>query len=113
MLKGIKNGGDKTMNNNNDQKKGSGAGAALLVGVAVGAAGMYLKDKKNQKKVSQKLDEIRAWSDKNMKSLTDTAKEKADDVMEMKDDAKAKLEDTMDDIDDEPMPSTKSTKTLN
>lgn len=81
-----------------------GTAATLLVGVAVGAAGMYLRDKDNQKKVAKKLDEIRAWSDKNMKDWKEKAEDTEEKVVKMKDD----LEDQAEDLSDEEDQPTKS-----
>ncbi len=78
-------------NNDNNNKKGSGAGAALLVGMAVGAAGMYLKDKKNQEKVAKKFNDIKTWSNKNMKDVQEKAEETGEQVVQLKKEAGKKL----------------------
>ena len=59
---------------------------AGLVGLAVGAASVYLSDKKNQDKVAKKIDEVRSWSDKTVSDL----KVKVDDK---KSDAESMIED--------------------
>ena len=87
---------------------------AGLVGVAVGAAGALLTDKKNQKKVAAQLDYVRTWSDKTITDLKGRIDTIAEDVSEKSpDDLKKEMKEQAKEVRDKFDEETPQTKSLN
>ncbi len=85
-----------------DQKdKSAQAGklvTSLAAGVALGAATVYLSDKKNQKKVAKKLDEVRAWSDKTVAQWKEKNSDIEEDVHKLSDKGEEEVKENLEKI---------------
>lgn len=87
---------------NNSVKIGITAG---VIGAAAGAASVYLSDKNNRKKVANRLEQVKKWSDRTVaewkaktEEATDKSVKKADNV---KQEVTEKTETALDDEDEE------------
>lgn len=67
---------------------------AGAIGAAAGAVGVLMMDKKNQKMVSEKVDQIKKWSDKTVNDL----KSKTDDAVDTASQQVDKLADKSEDL---------------
>lgn len=64
----------------------------LLIGAALGAAGVYLSDKKNRDKVKSKIDEIKARSSEKVDEMKAKGSEGLGRIQEKLDEGRAKAE---------------------
>jgi hypothetical protein len=69
---------------------------SLAAGVALGAATVYLSDKKNQKKVAKKLDEVRTWSDKTVAQWKEKNNDLKEDIHELSDNVEGEIKESLD-----------------
>jgi len=74
---------------------------SLAAGVAIGVATAYLSDKKNQKKVAKKLDEVRTWSDKTVAQWKEKGDDLKDDARELKGKVEEEVTDKVDEVEKE------------
>lgn len=74
---------------------------SLAAGVALGAASVYLSDKKNQKKVAQKLDDVRSWSDKTVAQWKEKGDELKDEAQELAEKSEKEISDNLEDVEKE------------
>jgi signal transduction histidine kinase len=74
---------------------------SLAAGLALGAATVYLSDKKNQKKVAKKLDEVRSWSDKNVAQWKEKGDDLKGDALEIKGKVEEGVMDKVDEVEKE------------
>ncbi len=89
------------MSDTKDKQTSGKLVTSLAAGVALGAATVYLSDKKNQKKVAKKLEDVRAWSDKTVTQWKEKSDEFKDDTQKLAGKAEKELKDTIDGIEKE------------